>query len=57
MMIIPSCAATSYQAPPTSIGAGNGPEIKLAFTFLIEHAIASGAAAAHVHPIGRHDDD
>ncbi len=33
---------------------GDGLEVEPALALLVEHAIASGAAAAHVHPIGRH---
>jgi len=29
-----------------------GPKVELGFAFLVEDAIASGAAAAHVHPVG-----
>src|SRR4030095_8464462 len=32
-------------------------EIEFAFALLIEHAIASGPTAAHVHPAARHDHD
>jgi len=32
-------------------------EVEFALAFLIEHAIASGAAAAHVHPVGGHHHD
>jgi hypothetical protein len=32
----------------------NGLEVELALALLVEHAIASGAAAAHVHPVGGH---
>src|SRR5262252_6646939 len=32
-------------------------EVELSIALLIEHAIASGTAATHVHPIGWHDDN
>ena len=35
----------------------SGFEIEFAFAILIEHAIASRSAAAHVHPVGRHHDN
>jgi hypothetical protein len=38
---------------PGSLGR-NGLEVELAFALLVEHALASGAAATHVHPIGGH---
>ena len=34
-----------------------GLEVELSLPVLIEDALASGAAATHVHPIGRHDHD
>jgi hypothetical protein len=32
-------------------------EVEFALALLVEHAITSGAAAAHVHPVGRHHHD
>ena len=41
----------------SSIRSGGGLEVELAFAFLIEDAIGSGAAAAHVHPVAGHHYD